>query len=84
MPLVSALQKPDLADKAGNGTSWKDYVLSLAGMGIGMDITQGVIAAPLDLGNVLRMRLGPEGLGSFGLLEILKREFGPLYGEPPE
>lgn len=51
-------------------------------MGIGMDITQGVIATPLDLGNVLRRRLGTEGPGSYGTLDILRQMHGPLYDEP--
>jgi len=65
----------------GWGTSWQDFVLSYAGMEIGVAITTGEIAHPVDLAARLRSRLGPEGPGSFGMLEYWE-SFGRLAGSP--
>jgi RHS repeat-associated protein len=42
----------------GNGGSWKDFILSEAGMYIGNQITTGAIT-PYELGDTLRQYLGP-------------------------
>ena len=63
----------------GWGTSWNDYVLSVKGMEIGIDITNGKIS-PYNLGNVISGSLGASGEGSQGMLEYLIQNFGPLKG----
>jgi hypothetical protein len=63
----------------GWGTSWKDYRLSVAGMKIGLMISQDQIAAT-DLGNFVFQELGPNGGGANGYGKILERIIGPLPG----
>ena len=53
----------------GYGASWQDYYLSLAGIEIGTAISSGAIAAPRELSQVLRERLGPAGPGSRGAVQ---------------
>jgi len=64
----------------GIGTSWEDYVLSLAGMEIGALITNKAIS-PGELSNFIYKRIGPEGVGSDGYKDTLYEKYGPLAGK---
>jgi RHS repeat-associated protein len=75
----SILANAGIRTDKGWGTSWNDFVLSEAGMEIGILITDGAIS-PSELGDVIRNRIGINGPGSNGVLQIYQNQYGPLYG----
>jgi hypothetical protein len=64
--------------QGGDGASWNDYFMSQAGMEIGVGIVNGDIA-PSELADYVYWRLGPEGPGSYGLVDYYTQTYGPLY-----
>jgi hypothetical protein len=75
----SRLASAGIMKDRGRGTSWYDFVLSEAGMEIGILITDQAIT-PAELAGVIRERIGPSGPGSAGVLQIYQDQYGPLYG----
>ena len=75
----SVIANMGTGDSLGWGTSWNDFVLSEAGMEIGVLITNQAIT-PSELAGVIRDRIGSNGLGSNGVLQVYENQYGPLYG----
>jgi hypothetical protein len=75
----SGIANMGAGDSLGWGTSWNDFVLSEAGMEIGILITNQAIT-PTELADVIREKIGTYGTGSNGVLQIYENQYGPLYG----
>ena len=67
-----------LSHKTDDGASWNDYFMSQAAMEIGVAIANGEVA-PQELADFVYWRLGPQGPGSGGMVDLYTMTKGPLY-----